>query len=204
MIFWSAKKQHKDTFLPPTSPFPGNFCNCISGGICFASQFEVQLSLLYTAWSNAYSEIGPEVTLLPLMTSCVKDYKGHSLVQTSFTEPPNRMPQNAFFPQTRDLLVIKKIMQTLFFHPLSPFPANFCNYNSGGICTGFNFHCKIVIHSVKQRLLRNRPGSDAAITWLLARKIKRSFTRANQLHWTGQYISNLLLSVQRRGTRLLH
>ena len=27
--------------------------------------------------------------LLALVTSCAKDYKGHSLVQTSFTEPPN-------------------------------------------------------------------------------------------------------------------
>ena len=27
--------------------------------------------------------------LQPLATSCTKDYKGHSLVQTSFTEPPN-------------------------------------------------------------------------------------------------------------------
>jgi len=53
------------------------------------SQFYVQLPLLYTVWSNAYSEIGPEVTLWPLETSCAKDYKGHSLVQTSFTEPPN-------------------------------------------------------------------------------------------------------------------
>ena len=26
--------------------------------------------------------------LRPLATSCVKDYKGHSLMQTSFTEPP--------------------------------------------------------------------------------------------------------------------
>ena len=29
------------------------------------------------------------MTLRPLMTACAKDYKGHSLVQTSFTEPPN-------------------------------------------------------------------------------------------------------------------
>ena len=29
------------------------------------------------------------MTLRPLATSCAKDYKGHSLVQTSFTEPPN-------------------------------------------------------------------------------------------------------------------
>ena len=35
-------------------------------------------------------EIGLEVTLRPLATSCVNDYKGHSLVQTSFTEPPNK------------------------------------------------------------------------------------------------------------------
>ena len=49
----------------------------------------VQLPLLYTAWSNAYSEIGPEVMPWPLATSCAKDYKGHTLMQTSFTELPN-------------------------------------------------------------------------------------------------------------------
>ena len=38
---------------------------------------------------EATSQIGPEVTLRPLATSCAKDYKGHSLVQTSFTELPN-------------------------------------------------------------------------------------------------------------------
>ena len=35
--------------------------------------------------------IGPEVTLRPLATSWAKDYKGNSLVQTSFTEPPNTL-----------------------------------------------------------------------------------------------------------------
>ena len=30
------------------------------------------------------------MTLRPLATSCAKDYKGQSLVQTSFTEPPNK------------------------------------------------------------------------------------------------------------------
>ena len=29
------------------------------------------------------------MTLRPIATSCAKDYKGHSLVQTSFTKPPN-------------------------------------------------------------------------------------------------------------------
>ena len=77
-------------FFHLPSPFPGNFCNCDSGGICTASQLYVQLPLLYTVWSNAHTEIGPEVTLQPLVSSWVKDYKWHSLVQTSFTELPNR------------------------------------------------------------------------------------------------------------------
>ena len=80
-IFWTAKKtMQRHFFFNPPSPFPGNFSNCNNGGICTASQ---------TACSNAYTEIGPEVMLQPLVTSCAKDYKGHSLVQTSFTEPPN-------------------------------------------------------------------------------------------------------------------
>ena len=78
MIFWSAKKMTQTLFFYLPSPFPGNFCNCSSGGICNASQ------LLYSTSSNTYSEIGLEVMLQPLATSCVKDYKGHSLVQTSF------------------------------------------------------------------------------------------------------------------------
>ena len=82
-------------------------------------------SILYTAWSNAYSEIGPEVTLRPLATSCSKDYKGHSLVQTSSTEPPSSailcsssradslrsccmwLNQRAFLISTEALLVVK-------------------------------------------------------------------------------------------------
>ena len=39
VIFWPAKKLHKDTFTHPPSPFPGNFCNCNSGGICTAPRF---------------------------------------------------------------------------------------------------------------------------------------------------------------------
>ena len=85
----SQKTTQRHLFFHPPSPFPGNFCNCISGGICIAFQFLVQLSLLYTAWSNTYSKISLEMMLRPLVTSCVKDYKGHSLVQTSFAELPN-------------------------------------------------------------------------------------------------------------------
>ena len=57
----SQKTMQRHFFFHPPSPFHGNFCNCNSIGICTASQFSVQLPLLYTAWSNAYSEIGPEV-----------------------------------------------------------------------------------------------------------------------------------------------
>ena len=86
----SQKTMQRHFFSHPPSPFPGNFCNCNSGGICTASQFLVQLPLLYAAWSDAYSEISLEVMLRPLATFCAKDYKGHSLSQTRFTELPNR------------------------------------------------------------------------------------------------------------------
>ena len=44
-------KNDAQTLFFPTlhdpSPFPGNFCNCNSGGICTASQFQVQFPVLY-------------------------------------------------------------------------------------------------------------------------------------------------------------
>ena len=55
------KNNAKTLFFHPPSPFHSNFCNRNSIDICMASQFCVQLPLLYTAQSNAYSEIGPEV-----------------------------------------------------------------------------------------------------------------------------------------------
>ena len=42
--------------------------------------------VIHSVGFNAYSEIGQEVTLRLFFA---KDYKGHSLVRTSFTEPPN-------------------------------------------------------------------------------------------------------------------
>ena len=42
---------------------------------------------------------------------------------------------------------------------------------------------------MKQRPLRNRPGSDAPASRDFSReRLQRAFTRANQLHWTAQYI----------------
>jgi len=89
------------------------------------------------------------------------------------------MPPNAFFPRIRDLLVSQKATQRPPFppHPPSPFPGNICNCNSGGICTALQF--------VKQRLLRNRAGSDAATSHdFLRKRLQR--THANQLHWLAQ------------------
>ena len=94
-IFWLVKKRCKNTFPPVLHHLsPVIFTNATIMALIFfftASQFYVQLPLLYTVWSNTSSEIGPEVTLRPLATSCSKDYNGHSLVQTSFIEPPNRV-----------------------------------------------------------------------------------------------------------------
>ena len=75
------KNYAKTLFFHPPAPFHGNFCNCNSIGICTASWFWVQLPLLYTAWSNAYSEIGSEVRcdLLRLLaqkiTKCIHSSK---------------------------------------------------------------------------------------------------------------------------------
>ena len=90
MNLWSSgqpKNDAKTLFCHPPSPFPGNFCNCNSADICTASQ-------LYTVWSNALLRNRPESDTA---TSCAKDYKGHSLVQTSFTELPNRFSCLQFF-----------------------------------------------------------------------------------------------------------
>ena len=57
-------------------------------------------------------------------------------------------------------------------------------------CFAILVSTSIVIHSVKQRLLRNRPGSDAANSRdFLRERLQREFTRANQLHRTAQYES---------------
>ena len=53
----------KYVFSVPLSSFsPVILANITVGGICTASQFQVQLPLLYTAWTNISSEISPEVT----------------------------------------------------------------------------------------------------------------------------------------------
>ena len=124
-----------------------------------------------------------------------------SCYRTPPRPPPPPPPPIFFFffffffksPRTRDLLVSQKTMQRHFFcHAPSPFPGNFWKLQQW-----WHLHCfaiigstSIVIHSVKQRLLRNRPGSDAATSRdFLRERLQRAFTRANQLHWTARYLT---------------
>ena len=72
------------------------------------------------------------------------------------------MPPNAFFLRTRDLLVSQNRRKDTFFpHPPSPFHGNFLQLQQYWhlYCFAILGSTSTVIHNVKQRLLRNRPGS---------------------------------------------
>ena len=99
-----------------------------------------------------------------------------------------RMPQNTFFPRTRDLLVSQKMMQlkTFFFYPPSSFPSIFCNCNSAGICTASQFQVQLpLLYTVSRSNAYSEivpeempvPSRD-----FLRKILHRAFTHANQLH----------------------
>ena len=101
------------------------------------------------------------------------------------------MPQiTSFFPHELTIFWSAKHLckDTFFPHPPSPFPGNFCNCSSGGInCFQILGSAFIVIHSVKQHILRNQPRSDAVTSRdFLHERLQRAFTHANQLHWTAR------------------
>ena len=76
-------------------------------------------------------------------------------------------PKHILSTKSRSSGQPKNDAKTLFFHHPSPFTGNFC----------------IVMHSVKQRLLRNWPGSDVATSRnFLRERLQKAFTRENQLH----------------------
>ena len=55
LVSWQMMQRHLLSILPCNS------CKCNSSGICITFKFyfyEIQLSLLYTVWTNAYSESG--------------------------------------------------------------------------------------------------------------------------------------------------
>ena len=76
-------------------------------------------------------------------------------------------PETHFFHAFFHLLVSQKMMQRHSFstvHPLSPVIFATATVVAFVLLRNsrFSFHCYSFIHSVKQRLLRNQPGSDAA------------------------------------------
>ena len=88
-IFWWAKNDTKTFFSHPPSPFPGNFCNCNSGGVLLCnSRFKFHCYTQHEATPTQKLARKWRCNLSWLLMQ--KDYKGHSLVQTSFTEPPNK------------------------------------------------------------------------------------------------------------------
>ena len=83
-IFWSAKKHAKTLFstLHPLST------------LIFATATVLAFVLLRNSRFNFHCYTHVKQRLLTNWpgsdaTSCAKDYKEHSLVQTNFTEPPN-------------------------------------------------------------------------------------------------------------------
>ena len=75
------------------------------------------------------------------------------------------MPQNAFFPRTHDLLVSQKNdAKTLFptLHPLSPVIFATATVLTFVLLRNSRFNFPCYTQRRMQRLLRNRPGSDAA------------------------------------------
>ena len=87
----------KSRSLRPLSPVIFATATVVAFVLLHNSRFNFHCYNLHTERSNAYSEIGLEVMLQPLTTSCMKNYKGHSLMQTSFTEPPNKYPPPFFW-----------------------------------------------------------------------------------------------------------
>ena len=93
--FWSGKKQRKDTFFPILH----HLCPVI-----FANTTVVAFVMFQHSRFNfhRYTQHEPMRTqklawkwqLWSFATSCMKDYKGHSLAQTSFPEPPNSKAKN--------------------------------------------------------------------------------------------------------------
>ena len=99
-----------------------------------------------------------------------------------------RMPQNAFFFFFYELAIFwsPKNDTRTFFSPSSiHFPRYFLQLQQWWhlYCFAILDSTSIVIHSVKQRLLRNWPGSDAATSRdFLRERLQRTVTRANLLH----------------------
>ena len=94
------KNDAKTLFFHPPSPFHGNFRNCNSIGICTALQFQVSTSMVINSVKQRLLRNWPGSALRPLATSCAKDYKAHSLWQTSFAKSPNKSHKHFSYEET--------------------------------------------------------------------------------------------------------
>ena len=85
----------------------------------------------------------------------------------------------------------KNYAKTLFSHPPSPFPGIFLQLQQWWhlYCFAILGSASIIIHSMKQRLLTNWPGSDAATSRdFLRERLQRAFTRAKGIHSVNRLI----------------
>ena len=100
-------------------------------------------------------------------------------------------PQTHSFHEIAIFWSAKKRRKDTFPPPSIPFTRLFLQLQQPWwhlYCFAILGSTSIVTHSVKQHLLRNRPGSDAATSRdFLHESLQRAFTCANQLHWTAQY-----------------
>ena len=100
-----------------------------------------------------------------------------------------RMPQNAFFLRTRDLLVSQKTTQRLFFHPPSLSTVIFATATVSAFVllrsSRFNFHC----YTQREAMPTQKSAQKCAATShnFLHERLQSTFTLANQLHWIAQY-----------------
>ena len=104
------------------------------------------------------------------------------------------MPQNAFFLQTRDLLVSQKTMQRHFFstlHPLSTVIFATATILAFVLLrdSRFNFYC----YTQREATHTQKSSRKCAATSrdILRERLQSAFTLANPLRWIAQYGTSL-------------
>ena len=88
-ILWSAKKRRKDTLFSPSIPFPQYFLQLQQYWHLYCFAILVSTSTVIHSVKQRLLRNRPGSALRPLATSLLKDYKAHSLQQTSFAESPS-------------------------------------------------------------------------------------------------------------------
>ena len=101
------------------------------------------------------------------------------------------MPQNAFFLQTRDLLVSQKMTQRHFFptlHPLSTVIFATATVLAFVLLrdSRFNFHCYTQREATPTQ--KSARKCTATSRNFFCERLQSAFTLANQLCWIAQYI----------------